>query len=226
MAPSRRHAGAAYPAQQGQRRHAAQRTAGIHHCQHLRRRRSTVLALGDPQYANFCAFGRLLDEWLHGWGANRHFDRIEVDNGDPAKLAAWEAQCSGIDPVSVLSASPSSAATRWHLAARTLLNAGSAGAPVFESAFTPLSESRATWESGDIAQITLAKDPGRPRDYSIDSVCTNGELQLLVRQERRPDGTVGAGSGLLTSTLVIGNTVEFRIRSHRNSDSTAMRHDP
>lgn len=178
--------------------------------------RYAVLALGDRQYANFCAFGRLLDEWLHARGAIRHFGRIEVDNGDPATLAAWEAQCSGVEAVSIPSASPSGTATRWRLAARTLLNAGSAGAPVFELAFAPLAESLPTWESGDIAQITLAKDPGSPRDYSIASVCADGKLQLLVRQERHPDGSLGAASGLLTSTLAIGDTVEFRIRPHRN----------
>lgn len=178
--------------------------------------RYAVLALGDRQYANFCAFGRMLDEWLHARGATRHFDRIEVDNADPDTIAAWKARCSGVEEVAVQPATPPGQPTRWRLAARTLLNPGSAGAPVFELGFSPLAPSEATWESGDIAQLTLAKDPGRPRDYSIASIPADGALQLLVRQERHPDGTLGAGSGLLTSTLAIGDTLEFRIRPHRN----------
>jgi len=68
----------------------------------------------------------------------------------------------------------------------------------------------------DIAQITLASDPGRPRDYSIASIPADGVLHLLVRQERHPDGTLGAASGLLSSTLAIGERIALRLRPHRN----------
>ena len=64
-------------------------------------------------------------------------------------------------------------------------------------------------------QIALASDPARPRDYSIASLHTDGELQLLVRQEQHPDGTLGTASGLLTSTLTLGDTVALRLRPHR-----------
>ena len=63
--------------------------------------RYAVLALGDRQYANFCRFGRLLDEWLHAAGATRSFERIEVDNAEAATLAAWQAQCGGGAPADV-----------------------------------------------------------------------------------------------------------------------------
>lgn len=176
--------------------------------------RYAVLALGDRQYANFCGFGRALDEWLHSAGATRTFECLEVDNTDPASLAVWRSRCGGD---AVAQAENGSAKTMpWRLAARERLNTGSAGAPVYHLAFVPPTGTAAQWESGDVAQITIASDPGRPRDYSISSIQTDGELQLLVRQEQHPDGTLGAASGLLTSTLALGDTVALRLRPHGN----------
>ena len=174
--------------------------------------RYAVLALGDRQYKNFCGFGRALDAWLHAAGARRDFERIEVDNSDPSALAAWQARwgdaAAGNDD-------PASAFTPWRLTARELLNAGSAGAPVFHLGLTPAAGTMPHWASGDLVQIAVASDPTRPRDYSIASLHTDGELQLLVRQEQHPDGTLGTASGLLTSTLTVGDTVALRLRPHR-----------
>ncbi|WP_426389333.1 sulfite reductase subunit alpha [Variovorax sp. R-27] len=175
--------------------------------------RYAVLALGDRQYANFCGFGRALDEWLLATGAKREFDRIEVDNSDPAALAAWQAQW-GDTPATDDSATTASF-TQWRLIARERLNQGSAGAPVFHLGLVPQAGAMPHWVSGDLAQVAVASDPARPRDYSISSVHADGELQLLVRQEQHPDGTLGAASGLLTSTLSIGDTVALRLRPHR-----------
>jgi sulfite reductase (NADPH) flavoprotein alpha-component len=174
--------------------------------------RYAMLALGDRQYTNFCGFGRALDEWLLATGAKREFDRIEVDNSDPAALAAWQAQW-GDTPAADDSAAISF--TQWRLIARERLNQGSAGAPVFHLGLVPQIGAMPHWVSGDLAQVAVASDPARPRDYSISSVHADGELQLLVRQEQHPDGTLGAASGLLTSTLSIGDTVALRLRPHR-----------
>jgi sulfite reductase (NADPH) flavoprotein alpha-component len=83
-------------------------------------------------------------------------------------------------------------------------------------AFAPAAAPAPDWESGDIAQLVLAGDPGRPRDYSIASIAADGELQLLVRQEQHQDGTLGAASGLLTSTLSLGDTIQLCLRPHRS----------
>jgi len=174
--------------------------------------RYAVLALGDRQYKNFCGFGRALDAWLHAAGARRDFERIEVDNGDPAALAAWQARWGD---AAVGHDDPAGAFTPWRLTTRELLNAGSAGAPVFHLGLTPPAGAVPHWASGDLVQIAVASDPTRPRDYSIASLHTDGELQLLVRQEQHPDGTLGTASGLLTSTLTVGDTVALRLRPHR-----------
>jgi sulfite reductase (NADPH) flavoprotein alpha-component len=174
--------------------------------------RYAVLALGDRQYTNFCGFGRALDAWLHAAGAQRDFDPIEVDNSDPVALAAWQARWG--DAVASDEA-PAAAFAPWRLTTRVLLNTGSAGAPVFHLGLTPQTGTMPHWAPGDLAQIAVANDPARPRDYSIASLHTDGELHLLVRQEQHPDGTLGTASGLLTSTLTIGDTVALRLRPHR-----------
>ena len=175
--------------------------------------RYAVLALGDRQYAAFCGFGRVLDEWLAAAGAVREFERIEVDNSDPAALASWHARWGGEADAAAEGATESF--SPWRIATRVLLNPGSAGAPVFQLGLVPQSGPMPPWSSGDLAQVRVAGDPARPRDYSIASLHSDGELQLLVRQAQHPDGTLGAASGLLTSTLGIGNTVALRLRAHR-----------
>ncbi|MBB1601802.1 oxidoreductase [Variovorax sp. UMC13] len=174
--------------------------------------RYALLALGDRQYAHFCGFARALDDWLQSCGAVPLAPRIEVDNGDPAALAEWHAQWGG----GALEATEDEAFAPWQLVSRTLLNAGSEGGPVFHLGLRPPAGVAMQWQSGDLAQVALADDPGRPRDYSIASLAADGELQLLVRQECHPDGTLGKASGLLTSTLALGDSVALRVRAHRN----------
>ena len=174
--------------------------------------RYAVLALGDRQYAHFCGFGRALDAWLHTAGAVRDFEPIEVDNSDPAALADWHARWG--DTPEGGDDAPASFAP-WRLTRRELLNAGSTGGPVFHLGLTPQAGALPHWASGDLVQVAIASDPARPRDYSIASLPADGELQLLVRQEQHPDGSMGAASGLLTSTLSVGDSVALRLRPHR-----------
>lgn len=177
--------------------------------------RYAVLALGDRQYDHYCGFGRALDGWLASTGAAAVAARIDVDNGDPVALAAWRALWgAGADTEE---AEPSAAPfVPWQLVSRTLLNPHSAGAPIYEVAFTAATDAvPSNWHSGDLVQIAIASDPTRPRDYSIASIPSDGRIELLVRQEQHPDGTLGAASGLLTSTLAIGDTAALRLRPHR-----------
>lgn len=53
------------------------------------------------------------------------------------------------------------------------------------------------------------------REYSIASVPSDGVLELIVRQERRSDGSLGLGSGWLTEYLPEGGQVLAKLR--RNS---------
>ncbi|QXH50639.1 sulfite reductase flavoprotein subunit alpha [Pseudomonas fakonensis] len=53
------------------------------------------------------------------------------------------------------------------------------------------------------------------REYSIASIASDGVLELIVRQERHPDGHLGLGSGWLTEYLPVQGCVSLRLR--RNS---------
>nr|WP_286184363.1 sulfite reductase flavoprotein subunit alpha [Pantoea sp. Cy-639] len=53
------------------------------------------------------------------------------------------------------------------------------------------------------------------REYSIASIASDGVLELIVRQERHPDGSLGLGSGWLTEYLPMDAMVSGRLR--RNS---------
>ncbi|MCF7535351.1 PepSY domain-containing protein [Pseudomonas petrae] len=53
------------------------------------------------------------------------------------------------------------------------------------------------------------------REYSIASIPEDGVLQLIVRQELHPDGSLGLGSGWLTEHAAVGGAFSVRVR--RNS---------
>ena len=176
--------------------------------------RFSVLALGDRQYAHFCGFGRQLDDWLSTTGAQRDYERVEADNADPAALESWRLHVGGAEQTSPPPDQPE--ASYWRLLARQQVNLGSQGTPLFHLAFAPAQRDAPTWQAGDLVQLEVPADLTRPRDYSVASIPQDGELHLLVRQERHPDGSLGAASGLLTQTLPVGSSLPFRIRAHSN----------
>ncbi len=112
-----------------------------------------LLALGDRSYANFCAFGRSLDHWLQHSGAQNHFDRVEVDNGDAATLRHWQHHLSVITGHTEMADWSQPDYSYWRLAERRCLNPGSAGAPVFLVAMTPPPGEAVHWQAGDIVEI-------------------------------------------------------------------------
>ncbi|MFT4242032.1 MAG: sulfite reductase subunit alpha, partial [Acidovorax sp.] len=181
-----------------------------------------LLALGDRQYTHFCAFGRQLDGWLRARGAVPLFERVEMDNGDPAALTAWQHQLAQVASLGELPAElPAWQAAPgfadWTLAARRHLNPGSAGAPVFHVELAPpQGGAAAAWESGDLAQVRAPADPQHPREYSIASIASDGRVHLVVRVARRGDGTPGVASSWLANGAALGGAVTLRLRAHSN----------
>lgn len=187
-----------------------------------------VLALGDREYDNYCAFGHRLDAWLRHQGATPLFDVIEVDNGDEGALRHWQHQ------LSVLSGSPDLADwetpryERWRLVERTLVNPGSAGDPCYHIALQPEPGANAQWQAGDVAEIDprnstweASAAPLPHREYSIASLPADGALHLLIRQMQRPDGQPGLGSGWLTQQAPLGADIALRIRPNSNFHAPA-----
>ena len=182
-----------------------------------------ILALGDREYDNFCAFGHRLDAWLRHQGAHPLFDVVEVDNGDTAALRHWQHQLGVLTGASDLPDWETPRYERWRLLERQLLNEGSAGGPCFHIVLQPLATVN-SWSAGDIAEIDPRNSTWNGtdgvvlphREYSIASVPEDGNIELLVRQMRRPDGQVGLGSGWLTSEAPLDSEVALRIRGNSN----------
>jgi sulfite reductase (NADPH) flavoprotein alpha-component len=173
-----------------------------------------VLALGDKTYANYCGFGRALDAWLAQQGATRLFDRIDVDRGDAHALAEWQHHVGRLAGTLDAPDWDAPAYGDWRIVARTLLNPGSAGAPLFRIALEPGNGQPAAWEAGDLAQVSPPDDPDHPREYSIASLPIDGRLELLVRLQTREDGSPGAASSWLCTQAGAGDRVRLRLRAH------------
>ena len=135
-------------------------------------------------------------------GAQRLFDRIDVDQGDPQALAAWRSALDRLAPGRL--APPESESepsiVRWQLAARTHLNPGSPGEPLYHLVFEPLGPMPA-WRAGDIARIVLEEtEPDAPAQDLVDaqtagSSGATGPQVWPAAGSVRPAGDVLAGAG-------------------------------
>lgn len=184
-----------------------------------------LLALGDRTYPCFNAFGRRLDHWLQASGASCLVPRIELDRCDAEGVAAWRAlleRCTGAEAEGRWGPAP---ATAWRLQARTCLNPGSQGAPVYRLCFAAC-EDGVAWHAGDLVEITLPGDDLRPRAFSIASMPAEGGLHLLVRLHYRPDGTPGTVSHHLAHTIQPGDVLPLSVRAHPGFRLGANAHRP
>lgn len=139
-----------------------------------------VLALGDREYPQFCAFGHEVDRWLHTGGGRRLFDTIEVDGEDIDAERQWQQQLTalGADPMAAEFAPARYG--RWRLAGRELLNPGSPGGPAFLIALEPLDGETLDWQAGDIAEIRPANDPAAVCAL-LDRTALNGTYEVHNR---------------------------------------------
>jgi sulfite reductase (NADPH) flavoprotein alpha-component len=177
-----------------------------------------LLALGDHNYKDFCAFGRALDGWLRRAGAEALFDAVEVDNGEAGAVRHWQHQVAAAVGATAEADWTPPALDRWRLVERRLMNPGSPGGAAYHLAFEPL-DGPADWAAGDIAEIGLpAVDGTSPgsREYSIASLPSDGRLELLLRLMMRPDGSPGLASGWLTLKAAVGDEVAMRTRTNRS----------
>ena len=174
-----------------------------------------VLALGNRQYNAFCGFGHALDGHMRRLGAQALFAPVEMDEGDAGALARWR-QHLGTAFGRVLEGLAPATEAPWieaPLQGRTLLNPGSQGEPLYEVALTL--PRTASWAPGMLVEVLPSDERGAadavPRRYSVASLPVDGTLQLLVRQQRRTDGSLGLASGWLTSHAEPGAKVRLRL---------------
>jgi sulfite reductase (NADPH) flavoprotein alpha-component len=199
----------------------------------LPRLRYGLMALGDRDYSAYCGFGRRLDAWLQAAGAKPAFDRIEVNQADPAGLAAWRRQAAymtALDDALPRPDEPAGAGfVNWRVKAVELLNSGSAGQPLVLVRLRVADGALPAWQAGDLAQILppgAAPGHSKPREYSIANLPQDDELHLLVRRAVGSGGRLGEVSGWLTSgslsssgfpsphsALHVGDNVQLRLRT-------------
>ncbi len=178
----------------------------------LARLRYAVLALGDRRYPRFCAFGRAVDEWLAGQGAQPLFPRVEVDDASDADLRVWRSRIAAWSGATVNDEAIEARA--WRLVARRVANPGSLGQPVHHLWLQPADDGPVpSWEAGDIAVVRLPD--GTRREYSIASLPSEGGIALLVRGSVRPDGTPGTGARWLTVDVPLGAALDVQVRANR-----------
>jgi sulfite reductase (NADPH) flavoprotein alpha-component len=174
-----------------------------------------VLALGDSTYAQYCGFGRTLDQWLTQQGAKPLFERIDADRVAETAIQSWRQQLAHIAGTRDAPDWSGPPFERWTLSARARLNPGSDGEAACHLELRPAAGvALPTWEAGDLLQVRL-HDEEQPREYSIASIPADGCVQLLIRQARRADGTPGSASGWLLQGAAIGDTLDARLREHR-----------
>jgi sulfite reductase (NADPH) flavoprotein alpha-component len=174
-----------------------------------------VLALGDSSYTNYCGFGRALDGWLAAHGATPLFERIDVDRGNPNALAEWQHHIGRLAGTADAPDWEAPSYGEWRILERTLANPGSVGAPLYRIALVPVAGPLPAWEAGDLAQLSAPADPQHPREYSIASLPSEGRLELMVRLQRREDGSLGAASGWLCETAQMNDVIRLRLRAHQ-----------
>ncbi|MED5596594.1 sulfite reductase flavoprotein subunit alpha [Janthinobacterium sp. P210006] len=186
-----------------------------------------MLALGDRHYSAFCGFGHALERQLRALGATPLFPLIEVDKHDPAALADWSkalARCSG-SAIDAIGVQEQASYAEWRLARRVLLNPGSLGGELHEITLT--GPAGTDWEAGALAEIIACNADGSdgdahgaqhaPRSYSLASLPSDGELQLLVRQERHAGGenlSYGICSGWLTRFAPLDSPIRLRLQAN------------
>lgn len=179
--------------------------------QNLRGLRYGLLALGDRKYAQFCGFGRTLDTWLQGAGAQPDFPRIEADRLDAGALQRWRsalgaaAEAPGFDLEAGFG--------DWHFTARQLLNAGSPGEAMCRIVLQPAAGPLPAWQAGDLVDVLLPGIEGA-RTYSIASAAASGVLELIVRSARRADGSPGLASRWFNELAAPGAALRLRVRSN------------
>ncbi|CAL4868349.1 hypothetical protein MMA231_02655 [Asticcacaulis sp. MM231] len=166
-----------------------------------------VLALGDRNYDQFCAFGRRVFDWLVVCGGKAQ-SLIEVDDLDAAALKRWDEL---IHALGGKGNSATEAGVPWRMEQRTRLNPLGDN-PLYHLRF--MSDQVLSWQAGDLIEIVTPQ--GHRRDYSVASLPEEGHLDLYVREVIKTDGSYGDGSGLLIHGLQAGDSLPLRLKSHRN----------
>lgn len=201
-----------------------------------------LLALGDRDYQDYCAFGRRLDSWLRDSGARPRWPRIEVDNADPQALADWAARLDHLAGDGHQVAALAEDFADWTLAGREVMNPGSLGEPIWRLRLQPPAGLDADWQAGDLLQIRppagLA-EPGSagaepPEPAGAGTAATRvaetrtGEGRITAtraadKPASRPVASAPRPRDYSIASLPASGEVELLVRRHRAADGRSGR---
>lgn len=190
-----------------------------------------VVGLGDKQYTAFCQFAITLFDNISALGGRALSPLTTLDSGKGEHL-------------SLLSSLPQDAqhpTLAFTLKTRVQLNEvnpaldksshqpsniaspGLYGLSLNVSNSTNKQELHEQWEAGDVLEVLLphcpqqAESPVVSRSYTIASVPQEHDVKLVVRQLVKDNGQLGQGSGLLTHTLPLSQSLQCFIRKNTSA---------
>jgi sulfite reductase (NADPH) flavoprotein alpha-component len=118
-----------------------------------------ILALGDREYPDFCAFGHKLDHWLRGSGAIPLFPLVTMDHGDHAADQHWDAALQDLGAAQARRGQTVIPFAAWTLVSRHMLNPQSDALKAFHLQFEPATDMDGAWEAGDIVEAQPCNPP-------------------------------------------------------------------
>jgi sulfite reductase (NADPH) flavoprotein alpha-component len=181
-----------------------------------------VLALGDREYPDFCAFGHRLDTWLYASGARRLFDLVEVDNGHGDAERHWQQQLAALAGAAIQPDWTPARYDCWTLTERTHVNPGSAGAPMYRIVLRP--PEPADWTPGAIAEVMPRHDPARVERWMVGAGLTAEPAQREGWRDRvlPEDGTVPslplAHRDYSIASIASSGAIELLVRQTQAAD--------
>ncbi len=175
-----------------------------------------VLALGDREYPDFCAFGHRLDAWLHAGGARRLFDLVEVNGDDRDAERHWQQQLAAIAGHAIQPDWSPAAYQPWTLARRTHVNPGSPGAAMYHLVLTP--DAPTDWTPGAIAEVMPRHDPARVAQWLATTGREADATALAALRDRSlpDDGTAAtlplAHRDYSVASIAASGVIELLVR--------------
>ncbi len=197
----------------------------------LRSVKYAVFAVGDRNYADFCGFGRKVDERLAALGAERMAARAECESSKSESFNAWSQPFLsglGIAPPAVIEKAPAvSHGTSYMLSRRRSLTAPQSSRAVYHLELFDIGEQE--HEPGDSIAVTPVNSLERVQRLIAghgfdeadivqvrDTPCKLLEVLLFRKELRMLNGTACPAPQALVDALRPMTPRHFSIASHRS----------